>query len=203
MKALQVKVQLSGFKPSVYRTFLVPKDTTFYDLHSYIQDWFWFMDYHLWIFDHNKGDIWISTEFEIKSSPSFFWPSKDFIAEKTKLKEVFSDELKSLTYWYDFWDDWIFSVKLEKEVELEKEEILPKILRWKWGLLIEDCGWPWWLAEMLEMYENKKFNKNVFDSFKGFELYLSEFLDFDLDDIEFEDPKERFKNYLERMKNTL
>jgi len=191
MKTLQFKIQLKDYKPSVYKTILVPQSATFYDLHSYIQDAFWFIDYHLWNF--TKWNLEITNPFDLDHEP---FCQRELKAEKTKLIDIFWDwegDFKEMIYTYDFGDNWEFSVKFEKEVELKEKEDLPKILRWKGGLLIEDCWGAWRLQELVKDYKNKKFDKDIFENFKDFEIYLDEFLDFDIKDIEFEDSKNRYK----------
>jgi len=42
-------------------------------------------------------------------------------------------------------------------------------------MLIEDCGWIWWLRCLVQKYNRKEFEKNDFKNFKDFKKYLSPF----------------------------
>lgn len=156
MKALQLKIQLKGFKPSNYRTILIDEKQTFTELHQIIQELFWFFNYHLREFskiENNRYVLWIWPEIEDEFEWLWF-RDKETLSEKTKLKKIFKDRnIQKLLYCYDFGDNWYFDIMFEKEIEVEDK--LPKVLRWKWWYLVEDCWWVWWLMDMIEIYKNQ------------------------------------------------
>jgi hypothetical protein len=145
--AYQIKIQLVWFKPSVYRTLLVKPTINLKVLHNYIQQLFGFDNEHLYNFYDKKNDIYIV----MSEEDIYEWNEK--IAKNVKLKDVLQTEKDSILYTYDFGDNWRFNIKLEKIVETDEK--LPKVLRWKWWYLIEDCGWVWGLEELIEIYKKK------------------------------------------------
>lgn len=185
-KAYQLKIQLREFKPSVYRTILVDPDKSFEVLHNYIQQLFGFENSHMYSFT-----VWDRrNSFEIVMSDEEKYNPSDKVASKTKIKDILQTEKDKVLYTYDFGDSWEFDVKLEKIVETDEK--LPKVLRWKGGFLIEDCGWAWWLEDLLEIYEKKdekEAENRWYDDFEMLEYELKNTIlkeinwkEFELDD---------------------
>ena len=197
MEALQIKITLKDFKPTITRTILVSPDDTFFALHVYIQDLFGFADYHLWNFMYGKqpSDIEITLpneEFEQLGGTMYD-------ASEKKLKEIFlEDKIIKIDYWYDFWDDWHFDVSFQKIVQIAEKTKLPTLVKAKWNMLREDAGWPYWLREKFDCYEDKAWYEDWFDSFEDLEEYIRPALeDVDWKDFKFSSPKQRLKEYRE------
>ena len=183
----QIKIQLVWFKPFVYRTLLVKPSINLEVLHNYIQQLFGFENMHLYSFYDKKNDIYIVMNEEEK----YEWNEK--IAKNVKLKDVLPTEKDKILYTYDFGDNWEFNIKLEKIVETDEK--LPKVLRWKWWYLIEDCGWVWGLEELIEIYKkkDKKGAENMwYDEFEYLEEELNNtiFKEIDWKDFELSDKLE-------------
>ena len=183
----QIKIQLVWFKPFVYRTLLVKPSINLEVLHNYIQQLFGFENMHLYGFYDKKNDIYIVMNEEEK----YEWNEK--IAKNVKLKDVLQTEKDKILYTYDFGDNWEFNIKLEKIVETDEK--LPKVLRWKWWYLIEDCGWVWGLEELIEIYKkkDKKGAENMwYDEFEYLEEELNNtiFKEIDWKDFELSDKLE-------------
>ena len=109
--AFQFKIQLKNIKkPPVWRQIIIPENFTFEQFHMVIQQSFGWKIYHLYQFSPSGYG----------SSPVITKPSEDkwekpgMNASKTKLASVFNTEGQKYTYIYDFGDDWIHSIKLEK-----------------------------------------------------------------------------------------
>lgn len=151
MKALQIKVKLKNFAYSNYRTILMSPSNTFKELNQCIQSLFGFDNMHLWsfiCFQNNQPSFEITDPFEDDLDS----PIPKYSTE-IKLSQIFLEkDIKKLIYEYDFGDSWEFDVYFEKEVETEDK--LPKVLRWKGIWLLEDCGGPWWLEDLIEIYNN-------------------------------------------------
>ncbi|GMA45992.1 plasmid pRiA4b ORF-3 family protein [Tetragenococcus muriaticus] len=108
--AIQLRVDLTGYKPPIWRRVLVPFDYTLDDLHEVIQNSFEWENEHLY-------------QFMIKGQ--FYQPDTGFIDDfgefppqdtaSMTLGEVFIFN-KSIDYIYDFGDDWQHKVKLEKVI---------------------------------------------------------------------------------------
>jgi len=136
--AFQFKIQLTNIaKPPVWRRVLVPEKMTFDDLHRIIQAVFPWEDYHLYLFNP-KG---------YGSHPSISVPSDDDLdeldmdAEETLLSQVLATENQKFTYVYDFGDDWVHSIVLEKI--LPEKVLFPICQAGKGACPPEDCGGPW------------------------------------------------------------
>jgi hypothetical protein len=136
--SLQFKIQLKNVtKPPVWRQVVVPEKFTFHDLHQLIQLVFGWEDFHLYQFSP-KG----YGSHPIIAIPSKEdWDQPDMNATKTKLNKVFISVKQTFTYIYDFGDDWIHQIVLEKILTDEIKQ--PVCLAGKGTCPPEDCGGPW------------------------------------------------------------
>lgn len=107
---LQLKIQLQNLAdPKVWRQVQVPAQFSFYKLHGVIQAAFGWEHAHLFQF---SSEGWGS-----KPEISLPYPDagEDIVdAKKIKLKEVFKEEGQTYVYIYDFGDDWLHLLTLEK-----------------------------------------------------------------------------------------
>lgn len=160
MNLLQLKITLLDYSPEISRTILILETTSFLKLHKHIQEMFGFQDYHMWSFENNK-ELGIVCEEESDEYESLF--EEMFTAKKINIWKIFMDRnIKKLMYNYDFGDNWTFSVDLEKIIEWKKWD-LPKVISVKWGILMDDCGWSYWLKKMIDAYkkEDKEFSNDI------------------------------------------
>jgi|GEM_PF-304756 len=131
----QFKIQIKGItKPPVWRRILVPDTFTFEDFHYAIQNAFGWWDSHLFLFSP-KG--WGSQP--VLSIPDENgWDEPDEDAREITLKRVFQKEGDNYIYIYDFGDDWIHQITLEK---ITKETVDgAKCIAGKGACPPEDCG---------------------------------------------------------------
>ena len=140
--ALQFKIQIKNIiEPPVWRKLVVPEQFTFLRMHKVIQAAFGWDDYHLFQFSP-KG---------YASHPLIGIPDSEFAADtleakKIKLSEIFRMPKQKFTYIYDFGDDWVHQITLEK---ITDEKLLrAKCLAGKGACPPEDCGGPWGYAEL-------------------------------------------------------
>lgn len=107
-KLLQLKIQLSHTRPAIWRRVVVPDTITLAALHKVIQTAMGWTDSHL-------------HEFEIGGirygMPDPDSPFGDEVVpeERARLGKCLGS-LKSLRYTYDFGDDWLHSIKVEKSL---------------------------------------------------------------------------------------
>lgn len=110
----QFKIKLKDIsKPPVWRRVEVPAYFTFDQFNKVIQLAFGWQNAHLWNFSDRKemfgqGTLRIAEPSEYDDN--YVVPTTD--AAKVTLFEIFSSR-KSLTYVYDFGDDWIHEITLE------------------------------------------------------------------------------------------
>jgi len=152
----QFKIQLKRItQPTVWRRVTVPGHFSFTKFHRVIQAAFGWEDYHLFQFSP-KG---------YGSSPIISIPDPDFDnmgrndrqrlhATKTTLTEIFTAEKQKFTYIYDFGDDWIHEITLEK-IAVDAS-LSCTCLAGKGACPPEDCGGPWGYAGLKEIVENPK-----------------------------------------------
>lgn len=198
MRALQIKIQLKDFKPSIARTILLSEKNTFYDLHVFIQDLFCLFDYHLWDFshgDHHQGLRITLPDPEDTEEP---WYPTNLDATKTKLSEIFIDRgLAKIRYSYDYGDGWEFEVACQKITKATPGQKFPTLLKAKGPMLIEDCGGPYGLREIFDAYNQGKTYLDWFEDWEDFQEYVEPALEeVDWDDFVFTDPQEAMKERL-------
>lgn len=106
----QFKIQLSNIEdPEVWRQVQVPAQFSFYRMHRVIQAAFGWENAHLFQF---SPEGWSSNP---KISLPYPDAEEDIVdAKKIKLKDVFKEDGQTYVYIYDFGDDWLHVLTLEK-----------------------------------------------------------------------------------------
>lgn len=176
---LQFKIQLSNIsKPTVWRRLMVPADFTFDDFHSVIQISFGWDFAHLYQFSpQGYGSHPLIAEISDED-----WEEPDLDASKTKLKSIFKTENQKFTYIYDFGDDWVHKITLEK---IMKEKITaPKCLKGQGKCPPENCGGAWGYENLLEILANPKHPE--YKETKEW-LFMDEDEEWDVNEFEIED----------------
>jgi hypothetical protein len=186
----QFKITLKGIKPPIWRRIQVPETYSFWDMHVAIQDVMGWDDYHL----HEFEIVDPSTNLEVNIGT----PAKDdlfgrdvLIESKHKIADYFSMEYPSADYTYDFGDDWIHKIQLEKILPREKNINYPICIKGKGACPPEDCGGIWGYEELLEIIKNPK-NEEYEEMLE----WLGGEFDpeyFNVEDIHFSDPSKRRK----------
>ena len=145
----QCKIQLQNVtKPPVWRRVLVPSEITFDQFHHIIQDAFGWENEHMYAFSPSGYGssplIEINPENDANDFSSFLSrnPTQKMNAKKTKISDIFNTEGQIFTYIYDFGDNWVHKITLERIAE--KDNSLSAILLKGKGVCPpEDCGGPW------------------------------------------------------------
>lgn len=145
MKAYQIKIELIGTDPSIWRRVIMPADATFKRLHDVIQTVTNFHGYHLYAFDLPRENISVTNDEEAYQEHKHFMNNRKEIELKMyenaspenmefvdmqleNLKTVvrkpsgikidkYLEKYKELPYLYDYGDGWQFIITLEKIVE--------------------------------------------------------------------------------------
>ncbi|WP_253916391.1 plasmid pRiA4b ORF-3 family protein [Lentimicrobium sp. S6] len=155
-KTFQFKIQIKGItKPPVWRRIKIPSYYTFEDMHDIIQSAFAWESYHLYSFSPTGYGSYPVIQ-EIKEGIedfSFFGFDDPIDAEETILAEIFVEEGQKYTYIYDFGDDWIHKITLEKIIEEASEK--PVCLAGKGKCPPEDCGGIWGYEQLKETLSDK------------------------------------------------
>lgn len=135
-KILQLKISLKGSKPPIWRRILLSEDTTFYELHKIIQELFGWLDYHLHEFEVGEFSIGVPSD----NISSIFSLSETLDEEKTRLSKFNFKPKDKFKYTYDFGDDWVHKIEIEKILEPVEGEVYPKCIKGKRNAPPEDCG---------------------------------------------------------------
>src|ERR1035438_3689212 len=104
----QLKITLLGIQPPIWRRILVPSTMPLCCLHDAIQAVFGWTDTHLHHFEKH-GEYWgvpDDEDFEELNDES-----------KVAVRRVLVRESDSMTYTYDFGDDWRHRILLEKIID--------------------------------------------------------------------------------------
>lgn len=135
MKFYQVKIELQGL--NVWRRVLVPEDITFYGLKKVIDYSMKWSDYHEYEFEI-KGNLAFVDHAEEKNA-RYTWSRCEYRESRTSKVFDYVKSRQVIKYLYDFGDEWLHKIKIEKAVNgVEGEEFL--CLEGEGGCPPEDCG---------------------------------------------------------------
>ncbi|MDD7597728.1 MAG: plasmid pRiA4b ORF-3 family protein [Prevotella sp.] len=143
----QFKIKLRGISnPPVWRRVLVPANFTFSGFHAVIQEAFGWWNEHLYCF----GDKPYSQSLYIAEEDEEDWYRPDYDARKFTLEELFGDGgiVKKFCYVYDFGDDWIHDITLEKVFDEYSDHAT--CIKGKGACPEEDSGGVWEYEDMKE-----------------------------------------------------
>lgn len=141
-RIFQLRVDLRGIRPPVWRRLQVPGEMSLAELHEVMQAAMGWTDTHLHEFDVDgvtygvPDDDW-STFHEVRDEA------------KAKLFRVVGEGGR-LEYGYDFGDDWRHTIKVEKMLGPEPDVRYPRCVAGRRACPPEDVGGPWGYGEFLE-----------------------------------------------------
>lgn len=134
MKGYQMKITLKETTPPIWRRIQIPAEYSFELLHDTIQILFGWQDYHNYDFVIAKKHMKV---LDTSSLDQCYDDTNIVITCESNLK-LYLEEGLCFTYTYDYDDDWIHAIIIEKEIEMMKN--YPLLLEWKGDNLAEDCG---------------------------------------------------------------
>ena len=154
----QFKIQLKDIsKPPVWRKVVVPSETTFSVFHNIIQAAMGWEDCHMYSFSPSgyRSTPWIEEDGDdVDLSALGFEDRETISAENIKLSDIFETKGQTFTYIYDFGDDWIHTITLEK-IDKTDTSTNPKLIDGKGACPPEDCGGPWGYENIKVVLEDK------------------------------------------------
>lgn len=120
LHALLLHVELCGYRCSA--DVLVREDTTFEDLHNFLNPLFEREDDHLYRFECDDGCTCVRTEEEIEDEDDAVRAANCYLGHHlTKGSEV--------NYIFDYGDDWEHDITVKKVVPIDPKEKYPKIIK--------------------------------------------------------------------------
>ena len=129
---LQLKLSLDGSRPIIWRRILVKRSMSMFELHIAFQIVMGWENYHLFEFAGTGRRIGI---------PDPDGETRGTIDSRLITIGALDDEaLLEFKYIYDFGDDWIHTVKIEKSLTEDESIAYPLCLEGKMNGPPEDCG---------------------------------------------------------------
>ena len=153
-KYYEIKVSIRDTHPPVWRRLQIPEGITFHELNAIIQLAFGWSGYHAYSFEvgatlHEEG-----TFIELPELGGGWGYHETKNSKKEKIDKYFK-EYKKMKYTYDFGDDWIHDITIEKTVETDIKLTNPICVKAKMADLPEDCGGPYGYEELLDTLSDK------------------------------------------------
>ncbi|HEY3374605.1 MAG TPA: plasmid pRiA4b ORF-3 family protein [Candidatus Aquicultor sp.] len=189
----QFKIALKGIKPLIWRSIQVPETYNFWDLHVAIQDAMGWSDSHLHEFEMKDPLHGIKSKIGIPVDDFDLFPYEHKVLPERnqKIADWFSKTNTTAKYTYDFGDDWVHDVRLEKILSRGKDFTYPRCLTGERACPPEDCGGVWGYEDLLEIIRdpNHKEYEDIIEWLDG-ELDSEHF---SIEEVEFDDPAKRWK----------
>lgn len=156
-KILQLKARVMGIKPMIWRQLLVEDKITFQKLHEILQIAIGWDDYHLYNFE--VGDFSIERDSEEGPFVDADWggsQKKALLADKTSLNKLIKGEKQKFAYTYDFGDNWVIGVVVEKITDNSPAQQHPLCIGGKRAGPPEDCGGVWGYMDLVNLKKDKE-----------------------------------------------
>lgn len=138
-----LRIELAHLKPAIWRRLEVPAHITLAQLHRVIQMAFDWDDSHMHGFE-------IGGQRYGAPMPDPFGMEMDDLDERKFRLDQVAGAGNRFTYTYDFGDDWIHLVKVEKILPPTPGVRYPRCAAGKNAAPPEDCGGPWGYTEMMQ-----------------------------------------------------
>jgi hypothetical protein len=136
----QIKVGLSGAKPPIWRRLLVPADVSLARLHGIIQVAFGWEDSHLHVFQTPYGDFG-------RADRELGHRAEAQVA----LEQVAPAVKDKIRYTYDFGDNWVHEIVVEKVLNRDGSVPYPRCAGGRRAAPPDDCGGIWGYEELMEV----------------------------------------------------
>jgi hypothetical protein len=146
----QLKIELKGSEPAIWRRIQVAEDTSFSDLHDILQLTMGWENNHLYEFKVNKIKVY---DFEEKIDDGSNPTERDSM--DTFLNDIVNLVKTKFTYTYDFGDNWEHEIQVEKILPADKENPFPICLGGERACPPEDCGGILGYQNLLSILSNK------------------------------------------------
>lgn len=136
----QIKVELRGAKPPIWRRLEVPADISLARLHAVIQVAFDWHGGHLHVFETPYGEFGVA-DAELGHR----------VEAPMTLERVAPGARSKIRYTYDFGDDWEHTILVEKVLDRDDTVGYPRCTGGRRAAPPEDCGGVWGYADLTEI----------------------------------------------------
>ncbi len=150
-KIYQIKIELKGSKPKIWRRILVSSSLLLSDFHKVIQTTMGWTNSHLHQFISNN------TFYLLKMDDDDFWDEMDNVDySDMKISDLLKKEGDKMIYEYDFGDAWEHNIILEK-IDVGKDvDFIPVCIKGKNRCPVEDSGGVWGYSDILNVINDPK-----------------------------------------------
>jgi Plasmid pRiA4b ORF-3-like protein len=135
----QLKLTVTGSKPSIWRRIQLPENTPLVKVHKILQIAMAWEDYHLHQFQQGKTIYAIPSPDDV----DFGFGPKPINERKVDLNSLVSAVKDHFVYNYDFGDDWELKLVLESIIEPEEKTFYPRCIAGARNAPPEDSGGIW------------------------------------------------------------
>ncbi|MQX36364.1 UPF0149 family protein [Roseospira navarrensis] len=133
---VQLKITLRDVKPPVWRRVQMSEDASLSDLHDVIQAAMGWDNAHLHMFE--VGDQRYTDDPVLREEGT--WDGRVQDGARCTLKKIMKKGCKSVSYTYDFGDDWRHKIDIEKRLDAEPGVEYPRVVKGKGACPPEDIG---------------------------------------------------------------
>lgn len=137
---LQLKIGLRGAKPPIWRRLLVPGDLSLAALHAAILTCFDWNGSHLHVFETPYGAFGMA-DADLGHRPD----------SAVTLEQVAREPKDKIRYTYDFGDDWVHDIVVEKVLDPDPALRYPRCTGGRRAAPPDDCGGIWGYGELVEV----------------------------------------------------
>lgn len=153
IEVLQLKISLQRSNPLIFRTILLKKETSFFELHHIFQIAIGWQNYHLFEFNLDGYRIGLIENSEKENG---YGSDQVLDASTTLLSDILSVEKDSFNYTYDFGDCWLHDVSVSVVTKKNIKITYPQCSDGALNCPPEDCGGIDGFYEILHVIQDKK-----------------------------------------------
>ncbi|MDQ6761688.1 MAG: plasmid pRiA4b ORF-3 family protein [Bacteroidota bacterium] len=181
----QLKCKLQYTRPVVFRTILVNSNITFYELHHLLQIVMGWYNCHLFNFKYHDYYLELPNVDDDNYNTIGMFQKVD--PRKITLNEFFISTKTVINYTYDFGDNWMHEITLQKIIDPEKVSFpLPVCIKGKYACPPEDCGSIPGYYRLIEVMKNPKHKE-----YKFYKQWMGD--SFDMEEFNIDDVNEELK----------
>jgi len=147
---IQLKITLQGTKPLIWRRVLVENSISFFKLHYIIQYAMGWENRHL--FEFNINGLRIGEPHEDDEG----WGGQLIDSLTVTLSSLIKNTKEKFTYTYDFGDDWVHIIKVEKFLSKDENVNYSLCIDGELNCPPEDCGGVYGFYDLIDKIKNKK-----------------------------------------------
>ena len=196
----QFLITLLDIKPTIWRRILIPTTSTFWDLHSAVQDVFLWNGSHPHQFHFEDMLLKKTLVIGLSTNNRMMYNDENFLSSEHKVSNFLNSNNPFFKYIYDLDYMWMHLIELEAILPAEKLLTYPLCIGGKRNSPPEDCGGVSGYESILNVFSNSLCNGNdenedsiVWQESIKEVVFDPEF--FEPTSVRFMNPKQRYKEY--------